>query len=849
MASVERIFVRLIGDATQFEKTMRKASARISAFGKKVGAVGRSMSLKLTAPLSLLGGIAVKTFADFDSAMVQSTAIMGNLDAMTKQTMADLATEMSERGVKSATELAESYYFLASAGLDAEQSMAALPIVTDFATAGMFDMAMATDLLTDAQSALGLEFDATGDNMTRLGDTLIKASTLANASVQQFSEAMTNDAATAARSMGIELETVTAVLALYADKGKKGAEAGSMFGRATRLLAASFTKNADEFEKRGIRVIDEATGEYRNFIDVLADMEKAFDGLTGPQRSAALEQLGFAALAQKSIVPLLGMSEKLKEYENELKNVSGMMAGVVNTQLDSFSSKMKILRNQITNAAREIGEQLAPIVGFFVKRIAELGNAFKDLSPAMKQFVVIGGILLGVIGPLLVFVGALATGVASMFSVWAFAIATFGKVALVTAATTASLAALKIMVLAVAAAVVYKLVIAFAEWASRTKELKEEQKKLEGESVKMISKLNQNSLERLKNIKDEEERMKALTQAYKGASVNVKAYTHDVKTGQGKSDGVDAQARLNDAIAYKEALEEQMKAMGGIPKAAAEVSKHNLVSDEQLNKFNELKTVMKSEIDLLGKSEKEKTLAKLASQNFNEEMNNEIKALIDLKTAREAEVLAQEEAKQKKEQLEQSGKNLVTNLGEQILMIGKSAEESNILKAELEGVDSAYLDQARTLTTLLVKEKEREKLMKKGEQLTKSMRTAQQVYNEELAELEDLFAGGHISEETYTKAIKKAREELGKDIDIKINVSGLDAMAVGSKEAMMFAQAAMQNAQVGEAKDNEVEAIVDQGRARKEIEGTEENQGTDYLQLIYEALIAGDLTILKSAEL
>ena len=151
-------------------------------------------------------------------------------------------------------------------------------------------------------TALGLSFKDAIKNqqqMIRISDVLVKANTIANATVEQFAQSLTADAAIAGRNFGATLETTVAVLAAYASAGKKGAEAGNLFGRATRLLTKSQRENGKVFEKFGIEVINEVTGGYNNLIDILAQMEVAFKDLSKPQRDAALEQLGFAALAQK----------------------------------------------------------------------------------------------------------------------------------------------------------------------------------------------------------------------------------------------------------------------------------------------------------------------------------------------------------------------------------------------------------------------------------------------------------------------------------------------------------------------------------------------------------------------
>ena len=137
------------------------------------------------------------------------------------------AKSVSKTTTYSAKQAAEAYYFLASAGMSAATSMAALPKVAKFAQAGNFDLALATDLVTDAQSALGLSSKDTAksiEGLTRVSDVLVKANTLANASVQQFSESLTNKAGAALRLVGKDVEEGVAVLAAFADQGLKGSE-------------------------------------------------------------------------------------------------------------------------------------------------------------------------------------------------------------------------------------------------------------------------------------------------------------------------------------------------------------------------------------------------------------------------------------------------------------------------------------------------------------------------------------------------------------------------------------------------------------------------------------------------
>ena len=455
---VERLVVRLTGDSTSYQRMLRTAGAatkqataqfamagrsvtalgvKLKALGVKMAMVGkgmRSMGTKmagaLTLPIAVVAGAGVYAFAKFDKAMTESTAIM-KVTAEQAERMRKTALSLSTAGggTQGATELAESYYFLASAGKNAEQSMALLPAVAQFATAGAFDMAKATDLLTDAQSALGLSSkDAAKDteNLTRVSDALVKSGTLANASVQQFAEALTADAATASLSLGQSLESTLAILALYADKGKKAAEAGNLYGRATRLLTKASRANADQFKKHNVKVIDAATGEYRDFIDILDDMNVAFKGMTGPQRAAALEQMGFAALAQKSILPLLDSTTALKGYKKELEGAGGQTAKTATKQMKSFSNQLKVLKNRLVNVGIEIGKVLAPMIEKLSGWISSAVKWWNTLNASTKKTIIVVALVVAALGPILIIGGMLVSAIGAIVSAIGSVIAFLG---------------------------------------------------------------------------------------------------------------------------------------------------------------------------------------------------------------------------------------------------------------------------------------------------------------------------------------------------------------------------------------------------------------------------------------
>jgi TP901 family phage tail tape measure protein len=274
---------------------LNSAEGGLKKFGKMAAGIG-------AAAVGAVTGIAVagiKSFAEFDSKLQQSVSIMGDVSDAMREDMSNAAREVAKATTFSAAEAAESYFFLASAGLDAEQSIAALPKVAAFAQAGMFDMARATDLLTDAQSALGLTSDDTSENMenmARVGDVLVKANTIANASVEQFATSLTTKAAASMRTLNMEVEEGVAVLAVFADQGIKGEQAGTAFNATMIGLTKNARDNAGAFAALGVEVFD-STGELNSMADIVAGLEDGLDGMSTQQVEAALSSLGLTRQA------------------------------------------------------------------------------------------------------------------------------------------------------------------------------------------------------------------------------------------------------------------------------------------------------------------------------------------------------------------------------------------------------------------------------------------------------------------------------------------------------------------------------------------------------------------------
>lgn len=336
---------------------LQAVSAQLSgAFGGAFGAIAGAAGF----------GLVIKSAADFEQAMRQSTAIMIGLTDQQEAQMKKVAKSVGAEFGVGATAAAEAFFFLASAGQTAEQAMASLGQVTAFATAGAFDLATATDLLTDAQSALGMTSKNAQENlaeMTRLSDVLVKANTLANASVSQFSQALTNKAGAALRNLGKDVEEGVAVLAAFADQGIKAQNAGTALNIVLRDLQTAAIKNKKAFAEAGISVFD-ANGEMNNIADIIAQLETKLGGMSDEMKKATLFQLGFTDKSISFAQSLIGTSDKIRKYEQDLRNAGGITREVAENQMDTFIGKTKKLKAALQTLAITIG---TPVIEFLSK--------------------------------------------------------------------------------------------------------------------------------------------------------------------------------------------------------------------------------------------------------------------------------------------------------------------------------------------------------------------------------------------------------------------------------------------------------------------------------------------------
>ena len=351
-----------------YNNAIGKTALKTSALDKVTAGLGQQFmglaaaSMGVYAAMNLVRG-AIMGVEKVNQELASSFAIMGNISDEMKDKLKNQAFDVAYSTKFGADEAAKSYFYLTSAGLDAQSSLMALPKVAKFAQAGNFDLARATDLLTDAQSALGMTVRGTAgdmevarqnmDNMAKLADIFVKGNTLANSSVEQLSEAMTNKAAVGFRLLGKGAEEAVATLLVLADQGIKGADAGTMISRVLTGLKSNAINNAAAFERLGVYVYD-ANGEMRQMVDIVRNLEDKLGGLSDREKQAAIESMGFTKKTADAAAVLLGTSDALRSYQQQLFGAQGITDEVAGKSIPEFTKGV----HQLTTAFAEFNQVL-----------------------------------------------------------------------------------------------------------------------------------------------------------------------------------------------------------------------------------------------------------------------------------------------------------------------------------------------------------------------------------------------------------------------------------------------------------------------------------------------------------
>ena len=378
----------------------------VEAAGKTFSSVGKFLTAGVTTPVVAIGSSVVKTQAQFQDAMAKVQALSG-ASGKELTLLENTAKKMGSTTVFSASECADALGYMALAGWDANQSSSALPGVLNLAAASSMDLADASDMVTDYLSAFGMKAGDAG----KMADMLAFAQANSNTTTQQLGDAFKNCSVNA-KGMGQDMYTTTALLGALSNQGLKGSEAGTALNAVFRDMTNHMENGQIQIGKTNVALVD-SHGNFRDMKDIIADVNKATDGMSESEKQAALSTV-FTADSIKAMGILLNTgADEIRGFDGELRNSKGTAGEMANTMNNTLSGALKGLSSAWEGLKLNLIDTNGPLTTL-IQKLTELVRWFDGLSPSVKQTITIIGLLVAAIGPVLMILGKFMSSISAI---------------------------------------------------------------------------------------------------------------------------------------------------------------------------------------------------------------------------------------------------------------------------------------------------------------------------------------------------------------------------------------------------------------------------------------------------
>lgn len=387
----------------------------IAAKGEKLKTVGDNVTNvgKKFMPVTLgvvgLGTAAVKTAADFDSAMSKVAAVSGATGS-DLETLRDKAREMGEKTKFSASEAAEAMNYMAMAGWKTEDMLSGIEGVMNLAAASGEDLATTSDIVTDALTAFGL----TAKDSGYFADILAAASSNANTNVSMMGETF-KYCAPIAGALGFSAEDTAEAIGLMANAGIKGSQAGTSLRTIMNNLSGEVKICGSSIGEVTVATTN-ADGSMRDLSDILADCQTAFSGLSESEKAAAAESL-VGKNAMSGFLALMNAGEAdINKLSSAIDNCDGSAASMAETMNDNLAGQLQILKSQLEELAISFGELLMPAIRTIVGWIQKFVDWLNSMDEGTRKVIVTIALVAVAIGPILIIVGKVISAVGTIMT-------------------------------------------------------------------------------------------------------------------------------------------------------------------------------------------------------------------------------------------------------------------------------------------------------------------------------------------------------------------------------------------------------------------------------------------------
>ena len=401
-----------------FGQKMQETGEKMKTIGGNIADVGKSLTMKVTAPLAAVGGAAFKASTDFETAF---TGVRKVVDG-TETDFASLETgirNMSKQMPQSATEIAGVAEEAGKLGIQTENILSFTETMVKMGSATDLSAEEAANSLAQLAAITGMsqqDFDRMGSSIVALGNNFATTEPkivdmslrLAGASTQVgMTEADMLALSTAMSAVGINAEaggsSMSRVMQKINTEVLSGGENLQGFATVAGMTAEDFAQVWQDKPSAAILAfVQGLDGVKTSGGDVTTTLKDL--GITSTQEIDTMSRLSGA---NQTLADALGVSGTAWDDNTALTKEA-------ETANDTTASKLSVVKNNVVDLGISLGDTLAPMITKVADKIKELTEKFNKLSPSQQENIVKIGLLVAAIGPLLSILGSTIRNIGSV---------------------------------------------------------------------------------------------------------------------------------------------------------------------------------------------------------------------------------------------------------------------------------------------------------------------------------------------------------------------------------------------------------------------------------------------------
>lgn len=393
-----QVYVEIGADPSKFFAALNRVNRRIANLGRELSGIGAGLAgagLSLAAPF--VAGIAAG--ARFQDTLLAVQASTGATAAELDRVRA-AAFDMSAALSVGPAAAAEAMLELLKAGMSLDAVLGgAGEAALQFAKVGQMEVAQAAVVMSDAMNVFGV-------SATTAANTISAAADASSTSIAQMAEAFSMSSAVAALA-NQSISDLSAALAILANNGVKGSDAGTSVKTMLMRLMAPADEAVDALQSVGLSVqsFRNADGSMKPMVEIIGTLTAAMQGLDQAARDDLFRRIfGQDAIRAASILTSAGVEgfEAMTDAMGNALPVSEkyktIMSGLSGASL-ALSAAMQrlgiVLSETVGGALLSLMPPTLGVINAFTDFIRQNAEMVGRVGKAAAAIVIAGGALTG----------------------------------------------------------------------------------------------------------------------------------------------------------------------------------------------------------------------------------------------------------------------------------------------------------------------------------------------------------------------------------------------------------------------------------------------------------------------